>query len=266
VCRIKNITLIGAGSVATNLAHIFLKNNFIINQVYSKTLTSAQKVSNLTNSQATNKITEINKNSDLYIISINDDFYKEIIQKLKIPEKSLILHTSGSININIFKNKYKNYGVFYPLQTFTKNKILDFKNIPLCIEANTTENLQKLNKLATIFSENINIINSNQRKTIHLSAVFACNFTNHMIDIAYRINEKNNINPDILIPLITETIKKSTENHPKNNQTGPAKRNDNKIISEHIDILNKIFTSKDLENIPKLYRFVSENIQDLNKD
>ena len=263
--KIKNITLIGAGNVATNLAHLFLKNNLVIEQVYSKQLNSAKKISEFTNSSATDKISEINKNSDLYIISVNDNSYTDIINKLKIKKTAFIVHTSGSININIFKNKFTNYGVFYPLQTFTKNKILDFNEIPLCIEANTHENLQTLNNFASQFSNNINLINSEQRKIIHLSAVFACNFTNHMIDIAYRINEQNNINPDILIPLITETIKKTTENHPKNNQTGPAKRNDNKIISEHIDMLNKIFTAKDLKNIAKLYSFVSRNIQDLNK-
>jgi len=265
VQKIQNITLIGAGNVATNLAYLFYNNGFKILQIYSKHIESTKKISKLIKTSATDKINNISNKSDLYIISVSDNSYSEILNKLKINKNSFIVHTSGSININIFTKKYNNYGVFYPLQTFTKNKLIDFKNIPICIEANTTENQEILKKFASNFSDNINIINSEQRKTIHLSAVFASNFTNHMLDIAYRINEKNNINPNILLPLINETIKKTTENHPKNNQTGPAIRNDNKIISEHIDMLNKIFTSKYLENIPKLYNFVSQSIKDLNK-
>lgn len=263
--KIKNITLIGAGNVATNLAYLFSQYKFNINQVYSNNLDSAQNISKLYNAKATNNLKDINKNSDFYIISVSDNAYKKIINKLEINTDSLIVHTSGNVSINIFKNKFKNYGVFYPLQTFTKDKILDFKNIPICLECNSTNYLNILKSFSSNFSNNVNILDSNQRKTIHLAAVFANNFTNHMINLAFKIIEKNNINPEILFPLITETTNKILNNHPKNIQTGPAKRNDINVVAEHIEMLNKMFISKDIENIANLYKFVSENIKTLNE-
>lgn len=247
------IVFIGAGNLATNLSVALHNSGFTIEQIYSRTLKSAKTLANKFNSKFTNKISEIHTNADLYIISVTDDALIATLKQFKFTP-GLLVHTSGSIQMNLLKLFAKNYGVIYPLQTFTKTIISDFKIIPLCIEANNKKTEKKLIEISEKISEKIHLFNSDQRTKIHLAAVFACNFSNHMYAIAAEILQKESISFEILKPLIKETLSNALKTAPKNAQTGPAKRNDIKIMKKHKEMLS------DNPLFKKIYSFVSESI------
>ncbi len=251
------IVIIGAGNVGTQLGLAFKKSKHTIVQVYSKHKSSASKLAHSLNCNYTNYPEKIDTTATIYIIAVKDDSIIEVANLLRLKDK-IIIHTSGSVEMTILKHASKNFGVFYPLQTFSKNNNVDFKIIPICIEANNTGTFKILQTLAKSISNNVQKINSEQRKTIHLAAVFACNFSNHLYTIASSILTSANISFDILKPLIEETAKKIKNTHPAEVQTGPAVRNDTKTIKHHLKMLSnkkeykKIYTlmSKSIKHLP----------------
>ena len=250
---IKSITFIGAGNVATHLAKAFFNEGFDIEQVYSQNIDNALLLADEVQSIAIDNLVTLNSNADLYIISIKDDAIESVLQQV-LDKNIFITHTSGSIPITIFEESgFKNFGIFYPLQTFSKSKTINLLEVPFCIEANENESL--LYDLANKLSNSVHLVSSEQRKKLHLAAVFACNFTNHMYAIAEDLCLKNNVNFNILKPLIRETAEKITLNHAKDVQTGPAIRNDEKIIANHLSQLD------DLINYQEIYRLITQNIQ-----
>lgn len=230
------VVILGAGNVAFHLTHFLLKNKKIeLLQVYNKNL---DKIDYLKNSVAiTDKLSNLNKNGDIYIIAISDDAISTFSNQLILPNK-LVVHTSGSVSVDKLKSK-SGKGVFYPLQTFSKNKKIDFKHIPICIEADTSKNLFLLKTFTKIISDTYFLINSDQRKHLHLSAVFVNNFVNHLYYLGNQICEENNIPFEILHPLIKETSNKIEDISPFDAQTGPAKRNDEKTMKKQLAILPK---------------------------
>ena len=247
------IVIIGAGNLATNLGYALTNSGFNIIQIYSRTKKSAELLAKKLNTTGTDNIKQINSDADLYIISIPDDSLSDVLTQLTFSPKILI-HTSGSLPLAMLKNYAKNIGVIYPLQTFIKNKISEFGKIPLCIEANNKRTEKTLIKISEQLSSSIYLYNSEQRSVIHLAAVFSCNFTNHMYSIAENILSKESIPLKILQPLLTNTLSNAFANSPAKNQTGPAIRNDLKIMAKHKEMLkeNPIFE--------KIYSFVSESI------
>jgi len=253
---IKKITIIGSGNVATILSKVFVNKGFSINQVFSKSKINAEilieKLAANQQIKITDNIAEIDDTSDIYIVCVKDDAIATVVNQILFKDK-LIVHTSGSVDITVF-NGFNQFGVFYPLQTFSKDKDTDVANVPFCIEGNTNQTTQLLIDLASSISKKVYEINSEQRKTLHLAAVFACNFTNYMYSIAEEITTKNNINFEVLKPLIQETAKKIEVQSPKEAQTGPAKRKDQQTINKHLAML---------ENNPnkELYKLITELIQ-----
>ena len=247
----KKISIIGSGNVATHLALSLKKNFFCINQIYSRNIKNAANLASLVNAKYTSKITEIEK-VDLIIIAVSDDAIIQIIENLK---GTNIVHTSGSVSLDIFNNKYKNYGVLYPLQTFNKKNAVDIKHTPILIETNNCEFEKKLVKIASKISDNIFILNSEEREKIHLAAVFACNFSNHMYTIANNFLKKTNVDFSILMPLIKQNISKIKNNNPLKLQTGPAKRKDFNIIEKHIQQIND-------NQIKMIYKLITQSIID----
>lgn len=247
------IVMLGAGNVATHLAIALKKAGFEISYVFSKTLENARILAEKIRTNYTNDIQQLPLNADLYIISVKDEAIVEIIRNLRI-ESGIVVHTAGSISMNIFQNIYKEFGVIYPLQTFSKTRELVFSEIPVFIEANNKEIENKLFQLTSSLSTNINIVDSDKRKKLHLAAVFACNFVNHMYTIATKILNNTHISFDSLIPLINETAAKAIESNPENAQTGPAVRNDQNVIQKHLEMLS------DYPEYEKIYKFVSESI------
>lgn len=229
-----SVVIIGYGNVAHHLTSAFLKaKNIVVKQVYNRSL---NKLNNLKiKILKTNKLSEL-VDADVYIIAISDDVISDISTKL-VAKKALIVHTSGSVDIKSLHNKQR--GVFYPLQSFSKEKEVDFNEIPFCLEAENENNYLLLQQLATSIGKKTYRINSEQRKYLHVAAVFVNNFTNHLYTIGNDICSTNNIPFEILHPLIKETSAKINYLLPKDAQTGPAKRSDQKTIENHLQLLNK---------------------------
>lgn len=252
------IVFIGAGNVATNLAQVFFKKISENIHIHSRTENSAKLLANKLNATYSFNENDIPNDASIYIISIPDKKLLEIINNEILKQKvnnNLVIHTAGSVKMEVLQKISANFGIFYPLQTFSKYKKVDFENIPLCLEANSGFNYNRLSKIAFQISEDVRKINFEQRKYIHLAAVFANNFSNAMFSIAENILEEQQIEFNILLPLITETISKIQKNSPKKVQTGPAIRGDSEVMNKHIELL------KDNNNLQNIYKFVSQNIQ-----
>jgi len=245
----KNIILLGSGNVATHLGFALKNSNYNIVQVYSKSIENAKVLAKKLDVHFTNDLTKL-KSADLIIVSINDDAILSVLSQIK---NTAIVHTSGSIDLNIFKEKFINYGVFYPLQTFNKEVDVDVSEIPFCIEGNSLEFEKQLIEIAKAISNNVVKMNSHQRKQLHIAAVFACNFSNHMYSIADDLLAKKDIDFKILLPLIRKTITNLEGNRPKEVQTGPAKRKDAAIIQEHIATIKE-------KEIKELYQKITADI------
>ena len=245
----KNIILVGSGNVATHLGIALQNCNYKIVQVYSRSIENAKKLAQKLNTDFTNDLTQL-KCADLIIVSVKDDAISSVLSKLK---DTAIVHTSGSIGIDVFNKIHKNCGVFYPLQTFNKEISLDFSDIPLCIEANNPAFEDQLIALARNLSKTAIRINTEERQQLHIAAVFASNFSNQMFTIAANLLTKKNIDFSILLPLIRQTVQKLEDNSPKEIQTGPAQRNDISIINEHLKALEQT-------DVHELYALISQNI------
>ena len=231
-----NIVLIGSGNVATQLGKVLYNAGHSIKQVFSRNIENAKLLSIEIHSKPIDNLNEIVVDADFYIISIADDAINIIVSFFE-NIKGIVIHTSGSVGIEVFKDSIKNYGIIYPLQTFSKSLFLNFEKIPFCIEANSESNLLKIKELTSNFSNNIFEISSNQRKYLHLAAIFVNNFANSLYVCASDILENQNIPFDLLKPLILETASKVQFRNPIETQTGPAKRNDFKIIEKHLHLL-----------------------------
>ena len=232
------IAIIGAGNVAANLIYTLKKSGFEILQVVSKTLKNAQYLAEKYKLDYSDKISEINTQADVILIAVSDSSIQHVVQNLR-PGKQIVLHTAGSISIDVFAYKFENYGVFYPLQTFSKDRLLDFNQIPVFIEANNNLCLEKLTIIANKISDKVYFINSEERKVVHIAAVFASNFVNHLYTISSDILAKHKLDIDILRPLILETTQKVLQNHPSKSQTGPARRNDTNVLINHSEVLKQ---------------------------
>ena len=212
-----SVVIIGQGNVAFHLNKVFLKaKNVDVTQINSRKLENIPQ-------------------ADVTIIAVSDDAIAEVSSKIN---NSFVVHTSGSVALNSLENSSRK-GVFYPLQSFSKDKKVSFKKVPFCLEAETKEDFKLLEKLAKSIGKKIYHINSEQRKRLHVSAVFVNNFTNHLYKIADDICEEHQVPFEILQPLIQETAKKIKHLSPKDAQTGPAKRNDQETIKNHLELLNK---------------------------
>ncbi|MDF1517888.1 MAG: F420-dependent NADP oxidoreductase [Lutibacter sp.] len=229
------IVILGGGNVAFHLTNALLQNDAVnVVQVYNRSL---EKISCFKkNTSITNNLSEL-KDADIYILAVSDNVISEISSALNLKNK-LVVHTSGSMAMDELKSTSKK-GVFYILQTFSKERKIDFSTVPICIEAETDADLHLLESLAKSMSKNCYRINSNQRKSLHLAAVFVNNFVNHLYHIGHEICEQNKVPFEILLPLILETANKITTLPPLEAQTGPAKRHDTKTIEKHTAMLTK---------------------------
>ncbi|WP_117883068.1 Rossmann-like and DUF2520 domain-containing protein [Aureibaculum luteum] len=243
-----SVILLGTGNVANHLIDAFLQTkNINLVQVYGRNTAALTKFEKKVDT--TSNLAQL-KEADIYIIAISDDAITEFSEQLLIKDK-LVVHTSGSVSIDAIKTTNK--GVFYPLQTFTKDKPINFIEIPICIETKQKEDFNRLQQLALLLSDNVYSIDSNQRKYIHLAAVFTNNFVNYMYKIGNDICDDNNIPFEILHPLILESANKIKNNNPGSIQTGPAVRNDKKTISNHLKLL------KDDEK--EIYNLLTQSIR-----
>ena len=247
------ITLLGTGNVASWMVFALTKAGFSIRQIYGRTLLKCQKLASTCGAEAIDDLSKLKKDSDLYIFSLRDDAYQEVISSIpfRLPMAAI---TAGSVSQEILSPITDHYGVFYPYQTLTQGT--DFSNVevPLCIEGNTDETAHFLFDIAKKISDNVQYINDEQRKKLHLAAVFASNFSNALYGIGYDLLEQDGINPKALLPLLHNTLDKLQTLHPWQSQTGPARRNDTEVMKSHFNTLK----NTELQNI---YRLLSQYIQ-----
>lgn len=251
---IKRINIIGAGNVGIHLAKA-LSKHLSIESVYSYNLINAKNLVSEVGGNAVSEIEELSNEVDLNIITIKDDYIEKIISDLPIGIPTV--HTSGTKGIEFFKD-FTNYGSFYPLQTFSKNTYLDMSKVPFLIEANGKEfEIDLINLVQRNLSKNTSVVDSQSRANIHLAAVITNNFTTQLLVEAQSILEKSKIDLKILQPLLEETIRKSFLNSPKQALTGPAKREDIKVLEKQYDAINNA-------KLKTVYKLMSELI--LGKD
>ena len=252
------VIIIGSGNVAQHLIVAFLKSQSAGTDIELSQVFSRKKESLLHLLDSENIVTDIKdiSDADVYIIAVSDDAIASISDQLPFKNR-LVVHTSGSVSLDSLNDNNRK-GVFYPLQTFTKNKEVNFKNIPICLESENSSDFQLLGKVAKSISEKVFAINSQQRKALHVAAVFVNNFTNHLYHLGNEICKEHQVPFDILKPLIQETAQKITELSPEDAQTGPAIRNDKKTIEAHQLFLNN-------SNQSNIYKILTQSIQDNGK-
>lgn len=247
------VVIIGSGNVATHVARALVAVNVNVVQIWSYHYRNATTLAKEVNATAISDLTEIDLNADFCLISVKDDEIANVAHQIK-SFRGIIAHTSGSVALNVFAD-FENYGVFYPLQTFSKSKQIDFSNIPLCVEANNIQSLLALKQLAIKLSKNVVEVNSDKRKILHLAAVFACNFTNHLYALADDLLKANDLEFDIIRPLITETANKVQQSVPLAVQTGPAIRGDEQTLKKHEELLS------DHQKLLEIYKILSNSIK-----
>lgn len=275
------IVLIGAGNLATHLGKALHAAGHDMVQVFSRTMQSAETLASLLDAEPLTDIAQVRDDADVYIFSVKDSALVQLVAQLcrhdadglgedgavnalrkakKGEHERVFLHTAGSMPMSVFKGMAQHYGVLYPMQTFSKQREVDFSIIPCFVEANDEFAQKQIEGLAREISGRVYQLSSEDRKYLHLSAVFACNFANHCYAISQELLEEHGIPFDVMLPLINETAAKVHEMKPKDAQTGPAVRYDENVIDKQ---------SKLLENHPhfkKVYDSMSKSIHGLNAE
>ncbi|TRX50956.1 DUF2520 domain-containing protein [Fulvivirga sp. M361] len=253
------ISFIGAGNLAWHLAVALDNAGVVVKEVYSRNKKNADAlVKRLYQAEVKKDLDFSLSTSDLFIVAASDDALEEISQEIILPEEDAILvHTSGGQSMGTLSYAATDHiGVLYPLQTFSKGKKVSFDTVPICIEANTAFGQGLLEEVAKRVTNKVVQINSDQRRALHLSAVFANNFVNHCLRISADIMKAEKLDNELLYPLVEETVLKAFEMGPENAQTGPARRHDFETLDLHLDYL------KNNEELAEVYRIFSQYIVD----
>ncbi len=237
-----NIGLIGSGNVAFHFAKALSKIDAIKLQIWGRNKLSLSELAYTIKLHPVDRFEDLLSNQDIIIIALKDDAIAEIAQSLQqhrdlLSPDCIVVHTSGAISMDVFKDKLNSYGVLYPLQTFSKEKELNFKAVPLFLEANSVDVLTRIEQLCKLLVEKYWVLDSQKRKVLHVAAVFACNFPNHLYSLAQDLLEESGMSFEMLKPLILETADKIRWNDPAQVQTGPAVRNDEQTLKNHEDML-----------------------------
>ena len=254
----KRIALIGAGNVATHLGMAWRQAGCEVVQVYSRTEQSASELGHRLGVPFVTSLDDVCADADIYVVAVKDAVLQELIPALvEGREGALFVHTAGSMPMDVWNGHAPRHGVLYPMQTFSKVRAVDFASVSFFVEANDKADLAVLKELAGALSPKVYEATSAQRTYLHMAAVFACNFANHMYTLSARLLEKNGLPFDAMLPLIDETARKVHGLHPHNAQTGPATRRDTNVMDKHLAML------ADEPEIKEIYRIISDNIQDI---
>ena len=254
----KRIALIGAGNVATHLGKAWQQAGCTVVQVYSRTEQSASELATCLGVPFVTSLDEVCTDADIYVVAVKDAVLQELIPALvKGREAALFVHTAGSMPMAVWQGVAPRHGVLYPMQTFSKAREVDFTSVSFFVEANHQADKEALKELAGALSPKVYEATSAQRTYLHMAAVFACNFANHMYTLSARLLEKNGLPFDAMLPLIDETARKVHGLHPHDAQTGPAIRGDENVMGKHLAML------ADEPEVKEIYRIISNSIQEL---
>lgn len=247
------IVCLGSGNVASHLAIAFKEAGMDVIQVWSRNLNHVTDLAGTIGAEPIDNLKLVDSTADLYVIAVKDDAIVNIASAL--PDiNGVVVHTSGSTPIGLL-SRFSHHGVFYPLQTFSKNKHLELTGTPMCLEASSNLAYEIMEQASLAIGASVYQIDTIQRKTLHLAAVFACNFTNHLYHLANTILTENSLKFDMLRPLIMETALKVQEEMPVDVQTGPAVRHDDQTINRHLELLNP------MPELQEIYETLSNSIK-----
>ncbi len=251
-------SIVGAGNLAWHLAPALDNAGIVIREVYARKKSDARALTDrLYQARVKTDLDFTESASDLIILAVSDESIEEVAMEIEISETACIVHTSASQSAGILANAGTDrFGVLYPLQTFSKTRRVDFRNIPILIESMDSSTLKLLQNVASSLSRQVVELDGRTRRAAHLSAVFACNFTNHMFKVSRDIAEYHQIDFRVFYPLIRETVEKMMDIGPEDAQTGPARRRDYATLDKHLDML------KDNEELSEIYRLISQHIVD----
>ena len=248
------ITLIGAGNLAWHLGHALTNKGIGVSQVISRRIGAAQQLAQQLHAASSDNLSLLEKNTDICILCVSDDAIPQVLNSLD-PGNCLVIHTAGSVPMAVLSGSALHYGVLYPLQTFTREKQVAFEKIPLLIEGNSPEVLKRITRLAGSITDQVIPADSNQRLSLHLAAVFASNFSNHMYALAEKISREHGLSFELLRPLMEETTSKAISMSPVSAQTGPAVRRNRTVIEKHLALL------QEHPDLQQLYKLISESIE-----
>ena len=234
--EIHSVSIIGTGNVAHWLVYALTKAGIKIQQIYGRDLISCQKLAETCGAEAIHDLSKLKKISDLYLFSIKDDSYEEVVSQIPI-ELPLAALTSGTISARVLAPMAPRFGTIYPCQTLNSGMDFSTVEVPLCVEGGDGDTEALLLQLATQLSEKTLILHEEERRQLHLAAVFACNFTNALYGVAFDLLKNAKIEPHVLLPLLQNSLKKLNTMTPEEAQTGPAVRNDKNVINKHLDML-----------------------------
>ena len=248
------IVLIGAGNLATNIGKALAGRGHDLLQIYSRTAESAERLAALLHSDATTSLAEVKDGADLYLVAVKDSVLADVARQLAEghPDR-LLVHTAGSMPMETLPTRRR--GVLYPMQTFSKEREVNFREIPCFVEASENPDTERLKTLAQTISDKVYEADSEQRKYLHLVAVFCCNFVNHCYALSEKLlKEKGGLPFDVMLPLIDETARKVHELSPQKAQTGPAVRWDTNVMEKQLQLL------KDKPELQDIYNVLSKSI------
>ncbi len=253
----KRIVLIGAGRLATNLGIALTKAGHHVEAVYSRTMTSAEMLAKRIGSVATDDVKGVPQDADIYIVSVKDSALRDVVSQLPTGrQEALFLHTAGSMGMDVWQGRVSRYGVFYPMQTFSKERVVDFQELPVFLEASDEATMSEMWQLAESISQHVYALTTAERKYLHLAAVFACNFANHCYALSADILAQHGLPFSVMLPLIDETARKVHTIAPSEAQTGPAVRWDENVIKMQGGLL------QDNPMVQHLYEQMSESIHE----
>ena len=248
-----NVTIVGAGNVAWHLGHTCYRSGMNIIRVINRSEPAGKDLAGALRSGYSADFQTDLSDSDFILVAVKDSVLGDVLHRIG-PAQAIILHTSGSLGIDIFPSENKNVGVLYPFQTLTRNFPADFSNLPLCIEAFDKNTLSTIRNFAGKLGSNIWELSSEQRRYLHLSGIIVNNFTNHLAGQTFKFMEKHHLDRKLIMPLIKETIRKLDFISPEEAQTGPARRKDLNIVQKHLELLS------DEPELKKLYSFLTDSI------
>lgn len=248
------IVILGSGNVATHIGRAMQKGGHKVIQVYSRTIGNATTLADELGCEATDDIRRVQSDADAYLFSVKDDALPQLADNVVCNNTDAVfIHTAGSVSIDVFRGHAQRYGVLYPLQTFSKSREINFREVPCFIEGSDAATLNIIDGLARSISDCVVGMPSEKRKSLHLAAVFACNFTNHCYRLAERVLADADIDFSLALPLIDMTARKVHDMSPSDAQTGPAIRYDETVINRHLDMLTD-------DTMRQIYRMMSQSI------
>lgn len=259
--RYKTVSIIGSGNLAFHLSKAIINSStYKLQGIFGRTEARVKRLADQVGCEFDMLDEPHQFNSDIAILCVSDDAIMEVLDQNHFQEETLVIHIAGSVSLSVFeKNGVKNGGVFYPLQTFSKNREVDFHSVPIFIESQRSEALDELQQLAMDIGGTPRKLDSEKRLQLHLAAVFASNFTNSLMASAETILQDIGLEFRVLHPLLTEVVEKSARIGPIAAQTGPAKRSDLETLKKHEDALKN-------EELRQLYKLMSDLIRRQSND